>query len=313
MATTKTNKKTTKIINRKKALTKGLDEIFGEDILKVINDVQATTKSSPEEEISENSVQILKIAKIVPNPHQPRRVFDKEKLKELSNSIKENGLLTPIVVKKSKTGTYYIVAGERRYRSSKLANKATIKAIVIDVSDRKMQELALIENIQREDLNPIEEAVAVKQLIDDYKMTHEQASKILGKSRVYITNSLRLLKLESRIIDSVLSGNLTFGHAKPLISLEQKNARTLFERILSEGLTVREVENIARGYKLSEFRKGATKKKPIRKSAALENAEDLLRNKVKTKVEITDRKIIIKYKGNEQLNRILGRIDALEK
>lgn len=306
-----TKKTTTKTTNKKKALGKGLDIIFGEDISKVIEDVQSNNKSKTKDS-NKNDVKEIKILDITPNPYQPRRVFDQEKIKELSNSIKVNGLLTPIVVKESKSGKYYIIAGERRYRASKLANKKTIKAIVINVSDKKMQELALVENIQRENLNAIEEAFAVKQLIDNHKMTHEAAAKVLGKSRTYITNSLRLLKLEDNIIQSVLSGKLTFGHAKPLVSLEPQNAKKLYERIISEELTVRDVENIARGYKLSESRKKSPKKVKPKKSAALTSAEDRLKKKVQARVEITDRKIIIKFKGNDQLNRILSRIGTLE-
>ena len=176
-----------------------------------------------------------------------------------------------------------------------------------------MQELALIENIQREDLNPIEEAVAIRQLIDDHKMTHEEASKILGKSRTYITNSLRLLKLDKIVVNAVLKGELTFGHAKPLVALENEIALNIYKRIIREGLTVREVENIVRGYKLRDARKNSVKKTHEFKTPEIEYAEDLLRNKVKSKVEITKNKIIIKFKNTEQLNRILERIDALEK
>lgn len=307
--TTKTTTKTTKKpIQNRKSLGKGLDIIFGDDIAKVIKDVESNSNES-----LKNDIQEVKLKDIVENPYQPRRVFNQEKLIELADSIKENGLLTPIVLKKSKTGKNYIVAGERRFRASKIAKKTTIKSIFIDVSDKKMQELALIENIQRENLNPIEESVAVKKLIEDHKMTHAAAAKILGKSRTYITNSLRLLKLEKRIIDAVLSGKLTFGHAKPLVTLTEKNALIVYERIINEALTVREVENISRGYKLSESKKNSPKKKPIQKSSAIEYAEDLIRNKVKSKVEITNNKIIIKYRGNEQLNRIISRINALEK
>lgn len=318
-----TNKKdiqtTKKKTKSKKTLAKGLDVIFGENLEAVLKEVEDST-SKNKTNISKTTKMLLSnvgeinITKIIPNPYQPRRVFDEEKLKELSSSIKRSGLLTPIVVKETAADKFYIIAGERRYRAMKIAKFTKINAIKINVSDRKMQELALIENIQREDLNPIEEAVAVKYLIDNHKMTHEETSKILGKSRAYITNTLRLLKLEDSIKNAVLNGELTYGHVKPLISLEKEKSLLVFERIKNENLTVRDVENIVRGYKLREARtKTLINNKKIKKSSEIEYVEDLIRNKLKTRVNVTNNKIIIKYKGTDQLNRILERMDALEK
>ncbi|RKX67441.1 MAG: chromosome partitioning protein ParB [Tenericutes bacterium] len=323
MATNKTTKKTTtkKTTTKKPTLNRGLDAIFGDGLSDLINDIQKpasktksakTTQPKKKSDLSPEDVMVnTSISKIIASPFNPRKQFDKEKLEDLANSIKENGLLTPIILRPTVGGKFYIVAGERRYRASKMANQKTIKSIIVNVTDKKMAELALIENIQREDLNPIEEAVAIQNLITLHKITQLQASKTLGKSRTYITNTLRLLKLPSKILDYVLEGKMSFGHAKPLISLPTEYSLELADRIISEKLTVREVENYAKAFKLREIR-ASKPKKQIKKDVHLEYVEELIRKKIGSKVVVQDKKIIIKYRDNQHLNRILSKLEIGE-
>jgi ParB family chromosome partitioning protein len=215
----------------KKVLGKGLDAIFGDGLADTIKEIEKTESGK----VDKDQIISIPLSKIEINPYQPRRQFDEDKLLELSNSIKENGLLTPIVVKETKGNKFYIIAGERRFRAHKIAKLTEIKAVVIDVSDKKMAELAIIENVQREDLNPIEEATAIKNLMTSHKLTQVSVSKILGKSRSYIANLLTLLKLDKKIIDGVLDGKVTYGQVKPLSSLNNKIAIQFFDKIIKEG------------------------------------------------------------------------------
>ncbi len=296
------NKKETKTKQNPKKLTKGLDAIFGDNFQEVLNDIEG----------KQRNVMELDLKLIEANPFQPRRHFDNEKLQDLANSIKKQGLLSPIVVRANESGNYYIIAGERRFRASRIANKKTISAILIDkITDKKMQELALIENIQRENLNPIEEASGIKQLIDNHNLTHEEASKILGKSRSHITNSLRLLKLDKRLIDAVLKGELTFGHTKPLVGLDEQYISGIYERIINDNWTVRDVENSVRAYKLRLARKLKTRT-TREKGPEIEFTEGLIRSKIKSKVKISNNKITIPYKDNNHLNRILENLGIIK-
>jgi ParB family chromosome partitioning protein len=293
---------------RKKALGKGLDAIFGDGLKETIDQIEKVEAG----DFDKNKVVSIKLNKIETNPYQPRKYFDEEALNELAASIKTSGLLSPIVVKETKGDKFYIISGERRYRAHKIAGKKEINAIIIDVTDKKMAELALIENVQREDLNKIEEAYAIQQLMDTHKLTQAAAAKALGKSRPYVANLLGLLKLDKKIINGVLEGKITYGHAKPLQKLSNKVAVEFYNRMLEEEWTVREVENKVGAYKLREAK--ANKKKPTKKlSADMEYAQDLIRNKLQTPIEIDKKKIIIKFKDNDHLNRILKRMGAIDK
>ena len=192
------------------------------------------------------SVRELKISEIVPNKNQPRKNFDKEALKTLSDSIREHGVITPIVVVKSGEN-YEIVAGERRWRASRQAGLKTIPAVVRTYSDIEVKEVALIENIQREDLNPIEEAVAYQALMDEFGLTQEEISEKIGKSRSKVANSLRLLALEPEFQKFVISGVISEGHARCVLSLKGAVLREfLINRIIEDGLSVREAEKLAK-------------------------------------------------------------------
>lgn len=292
---------------KKSTLGKGLDQIFGGDVQEVIDTIQGdktrTTGVANEVEVS----------KLVPNPYQPRKTFDEEELDGLAQSIKENGVFTPILVRENQAGDYYIVAGERRSRAAKLAGLKTIPAVIAKLSDDEMQRIALIENVQREDLNPIEVAKSLKQMLDDQGLKQDAAAKVIGKSRSYVANSINLLKLDDKIINAVLENKITYGHARPLITLDTDTAKDIFDKILEQGLSVRETEGYAKAAKLREAR---ANKKPMKGEAKPQEvvyAEELVRNKLRTKVEINKNSIVIKYRGKDQLSRILERMEAIEK
>lgn len=211
-------------------LGRGLDAIFLDNAIE-------------EKNSGENQIHNLRIALVDPKSDQPRKNFDKEALTELSNSIKENGLLQPILVREYGEGRYQIIAGERRFRASKMAGLTEIPSIILDKDDRDVAEIALIENIQREDLNPIEEAMAYRALASDYGLTQEELSERVGKSRSAIANALRLLDLPSEVLTMVASGELSAGHARTLLGLKHKeDILPLAEKILVLDLSVRSVE-----------------------------------------------------------------------
>ena len=284
----------------KKKLGKGLSEIFGEDIESFIDDIDNNASTS--------SNKTLKVDEIRPNPYQPRKVFDKSELEELANSIKENGVFQPILVRKSLSG-YELVAGERRLRASKLAGLKEIPVIIKDFNDTQMMEISLLENIQRKDLSPIEEANAYNQLIKKLNYTQEELAKRLGKSRTNITNMLRLLALPSEVQDMVNNNKLSYGQARTLLALDDKNQIIeLANKTIKEGLSVRQLEQLTK--------KPEKKDKPskvIKTDPFIEDVKQTLQSKYSTKVEIKDKKLIIHYSNTNDLNRILELMDAIEK
>ncbi len=188
----------------------------------------------------------LRLSDVEPNKDQPRDRFDQEALQELADSIREHGVLQPIVVRAIPGGTYQIIAGERRWRASRLAEQRDIPAIVVDADDNKVMELALIENLQREDLTVIEEAQGYKALMETYGMTQEQVAARVGKSRPVIANALRLLSLPPRVLDELENGGITPGHARVLAGVEGERVDGLLDRVIVEGLTVRQLEQLAK-------------------------------------------------------------------
>ncbi|EQF22408.1 stage 0 sporulation protein J [Clostridioides difficile CD160] len=259
-------------------------------------------------ETSEKEIVNIDIDEIYPNEVQPRKQFDEEKIKVLSDSIKNYGVLQPIVVKKDENDKYMIIAGERRFRASKLANKSKIPAIIKDIDMKDIMEIALIENLQREDLNSIEEALAYKSLIEHYNVTQEEISEAVGKSRPHITNTLRLLNLGQDVIEMIDSGRITAGHGKALLRIVDKDLQLqIAKKIEEEELSVREVENIAK--KISENKEEVPKKsKP--KDVFILDVEDKLRNIFGTKVNISKGKkkgkIEIEYYNDDDLNSIVS-------
>lgn len=249
---------------------------------------------------------------IMPNKNQPRKVFDTEKIYSLGESIAELGLLQPIVVKKNGS-IYEIIAGERRWRACKHIGLKKVPAIIKDVDNATIAQLALIENLQREDLNPIEEAMAYSRLIEEFDITQEKMSKIAGKSRVYITNTMRLLKLEPYIQDSIIEKKITSGHGRALLSLEsEKKRKLLYEHILADDLSVRSTEEAAKNFD-KVFKNSHQKTKPY-KNIEIAAVEDDLSVLVGTKVSISEKngkgKISIDFYDLDDLNRI---IDILTK
>ena len=288
----------------RRALGKGLEQLFDLDNLNV-NNVSDFEKNIYEDTKHEEIVE-LDINELRPNPYQPRTIFDEDSLKELAESIKENGVFQPIIVKKSIKG-YDIIAGERRLRASKLAGKKTIPAIIRQISDEKMAEIALLENLQRENLNPLEEAKAYKSLIEKLNLTQEQLAQKVSKSRSHITNMLGLLRLPGEVQDMVTTGKLTMGHARALSKIEDKEQIVkLAEDIQDKGLTVRDVEE------KSEYvpKKHQTIRKP--KNNEFTYVQDLLREKLDTKVKIKDKKIEISFTNTADLNRILEILNVKE-
>ncbi len=296
-------KKTT--TKRKPVLGKGLGEIFGGDVQNVIDNISKKRTDGLTLEIP--------VSKLVSNPYQPRKHFDKDELDGLAKSIKQNGLFTPILVKENPAGEYYIIAGERRSKAAKIAGLKTIKAVVASLTDDEMQRIALVENIQRAELNPIEVAMSLKSMIDTQKLKHEEIAEIIGKSRTYVVNLLGLLKLDKKIIDGVLDGKISYGHARPLITLSKEDSISIFNKAIEQNLSVREIEGYAKASKLRQARKDKGPQEKTYKSEEILYAEELIRNKVRSKVNITDNEIRIKYKGKDQLTRILDRMDANEK
>lgn len=261
------------------------------------------------EGIDEREIVNISINKVYPNDSQPRRVFDEEKISVLAESIKNYGVLQPIVVKKDEDGKYMIIAGERRYRASKMAKKVDIPAVVRDISMKEIMEIALIENLQREDLNPIEEALAYKSLIDHYKVTQEEISEAIGKSRPHITNTIRLLNLTKEVSDMISSNHITAGHGKALLRItDQKLQLEVAVKVAEEGLSVRETERIAK--KISESSTKEINKKIEEKDLFITDIEDRLRNIFGTKVNISKGKkkgkIEIEYYSDDDLNNIIS-------
>ena len=218
-------------VKKNSGLGRGLDAIFLENTLE------------KEAENKENQISPLKISMIDPKSDQPRKNFDKEALEELADSIVENGLLQPILVREYGMGRYQIIAGERRFRASKLAGLTEIPSIILDKDDRKVAEIALIENIQREDLNPIEEAMAYRALAEEYQLTQEEVSMKVGKSRSAIANSTRLLDLPEDVLTLVASGELSAGHGRTLLGLKNRDDMlALAEKVIVSDLSVRQLE-----------------------------------------------------------------------
>lgn len=255
-----------------------------------------------EEQSSSIQTTDIPIKRLIPNPYQPRKHFDEEKLNELAGSIKEHGVFQPIIVKK-KDDNYQIVAGERRYRASLIANLEKIPAIIVDFTEQQMMEIALLENIQRENLNAIEEAQAYHEMMDKLKLTQEQLSHRVGKSRAHVANTVRLLKMPQQLQDYVLEGALTMGHIKPLITIDETQALNIARRAINEKLSVREVENLVKVIKLQGQK--SNREKEISKYSYLETAFRKQYN-IKAKIKSRDNKNTLTLScSDEDLENIL--------
>lgn len=285
---------------KRRALGRGLEELFN------IEDISyGQVEEKIMETATEDEVRDLPLSELRANPYQPRKTFDDEKLQELAESIKEHGVFQPIIVKKSIKG-YEIVAGERRYRASLLAGKKTIPAIIRNFTDEQMMEIAVLENLQRENLNAIEEAAAYKNLMDNLNLTQEELAKKVGKSRSHITNMLGILSLPTETKTLIKDGKLSMGHARVLSKLESKEKiETLSDEIINNDLSVRKLEELTHKPEFERKNK-IIKRKETNEYETLEND---LSEYLGTKVTINNKKLQISFVNVNDLNRILDIIN----
>ena len=284
-----------------KGLGRGLDAFFGEDNDDTIKKVTKKNEGKVLEKVVE-----LNITEVEPMLNQPRKIFDKDKLQELTDSIRENGVIQPILVVKDSNG-YTIVAGERRWRAAKAAGLKTIPAIIKDYTDNKKKQVALIENIQREDLNIVEVAQAIKELMDMEGYTSTDVAKITGKSLSTISNITRLLKLPEEVLNMTLKGELVEGQARALLAIEDPEKQiAIAKKVAEKKLTVRDVEKLIYGD--DKYRKKKTKKPP--KSVYYQNLENKLKDYFGYKVKLDQTKkhqrLIIEYNDEEGLESLLS-------
>lgn len=283
---------------RRRALGKGLEELFNAEVLDFDSLEEKIVTETPKEEIVDINLDELRS-----NPYQPRKVFDEDALRELSESIKQHGVFQPIIVKKSIKG-YEIIAGERRVKASRMAGLTTVPAIVREFDDTEMMEIALLENLQREDLNPFEEANAYIKIMEAKNLTHDELAKALGKSQSYITNTIGLLRLPDEIRELVINGRLSMTHARILSKMSDRNTIMLLaDRIIKENLSVRDLEEIAKG---NDIKKIVKVNRQVKESdREYKYAEELLCEKLDSKVRVYKNKIEVKFSNTEDLNRIL--------
>ena len=281
---------------KKGGLGRGLEAILG--------DVELAYKAELNDGNSD-MVKDIDLDLIVENPYQPRKNFDETALRELSESIKRHGLIQPIIVIE-KDGGYMLIAGERRFRATKLLGESKIKAIVADIESQSLRELALIENIQREDLNPIELANSYKELIDEYKITQDGLANIIHKSRVQITNTMRLLSLSAVTQEYIKEGKLTQGHAKVIVGLEPNDEKTAVDTIIGQRLSVRETENLVKNLKNKLPPKTALKLDE-RYLERLTNLKEIF-SKFNVPVKIKGKKITIEFDDIADIDRLINKI-----
>ena len=283
-------------MEKKRALGRGLEELFNSESLELD---KIETKII--EEASKDEIVEINLSELRSNPYQPRKIFDEEALKELSDSIKIYGVFQPIIVKKSIKG-YNIIAGERRVKASIMAGLKTIPAIVRDFTDEQMMQIALLENLQRENLTAIEEATAYKDIIEALNITQDEFAKKIGKSRSHVTNMLGLLRLPNNVQDMILKNELSMGHARVLSKLENaEEINNLANDVISNSLSVRELENKVN----SDYKRSVEITRKEKNKNNYTYLEKVLEDKLGTKVKITNNKINIAYSSPADLNRIL--------
>lgn len=287
----------------KKALKRGLDSIFGSDVGQFLEDIQNNGKEAP----GRKEIEIA-ISDIRANPYQPRKEFDPKALNELADSIRVHGIFTPLLVRSGVKG-YELIAGERRLRAAGIAGLKTVPAISVDFTDEQMMEISLLENIQRENLNPMEEAAAYDSLVKRLGYTQEKLAQRVGKSREYCANMLRLLKLPANVRDMVSSRQLTMGHVRPLLAL--KNDAEIYDAALAavkRKMSVREVEAYVRELLGNEPKK----KKERYKDPLIADLENRMASRFGTRVNITRHSLNISFSDTEDLNRILELLGCIE-
>ncbi|WP_294405012.1 ParB/RepB/Spo0J family partition protein [uncultured Clostridium sp.] len=285
-------------MGKKFALGKGLSALIPEDV-------------EDQEQDKKGNI-LIPLNEIKNDNNQPRKAFDSDKIAELTESIKTHGIIQPLILRKSEDGLYIIVAGERRWRAAKLAGLKEVPAIVMDLSERDVLEISLIENIQRQDLNPIEEALAYKKLLNEFKLTQEDLSKRIGKSRTAITNTMRLMNLDSRVQQYIIEGIISEGHGRALLGIKDEEIQyELSQRIIDENLSVRELERLVK--KIAEGKTKEEKDRVEELNPYYKEIKTQLQNYFGTKVNISNRnnkgKIEIEYYSEDDLQRILDIIN----
>ncbi|MBO7433993.1 MAG: ParB/RepB/Spo0J family partition protein [Salinivirgaceae bacterium] len=297
---------------KKPALGRNMENIMG---IKKGEGLGALLKAAPTQGAQNSGVNEIDLSLIEANPFQPRTEFDEDALNELAESIKQLGVIQPVTLRKLDSGRYQIIMGERRCRASKIAGLKTVPAFIRTANDQEMLELALVENIQRKDLNPIDIAISYQRMIEECGFTQEKLADRVGKERSTVTNFLRMLKLPEELQLGLRKGFISMGHAKALLSIDDVNDQTfLFERILNEGLSVRATEDIAR-----EMKEGLDKPKSKKKKTendSYKELEDKLKGFFKSKVKFsrTDKgngKIVIPFTNDQDLERLIGLFDKL--
>lgn len=288
---------------KQRGLGKGLNSIFGQDVEQYLDDIQNNAAEAPGRREVE-----LPIEEIRPNPYQPRKEFDKKALEELSESIKTHGIFTPLLVRKSVSG-YDLITGERRLRAAKMAGLKTVPAIQVEFTEEQMMEIAILENVQREDLNPIEEAAAYESLIQKLGYTQEKLAERVGKSREYCANIMRLLKLPEDVQSMVVNKELTMSHVRPLLSLnDEEEIYEATEKIKKNKMSVREVEAYVRDVNGG----GQKKQQKKEKDPMIRDLEIQLSEKLGTQVVFSKKSFTISYHDTDDLNRILELIGCLD-
>ena len=284
-------------MGKKLALGKGLSALIPDESFNTDN---------------KNSTLSISINKIKSDKDQPRKSFDSEKIAELTESIKTHGIIQPLILRKIDNDQYIIVAGERRWRAAKIAGLKEVPSIIMDLTESEILEISLIENIQRQDLNPIEEAIAYKKLIDDFKMTHEELSKRIGKSRTSITNTMRLINLDDRVQQYIIEGVISEGHGRALLGIKDFEIQyELAQQVIDEKLSVRELEKIIRRIIEPNNRNSSSSKQEL--NPYYKEIKNQLQNYFGTKVNISNKnnkgKIEIEYYSEDDLQRILDIIN----
>ncbi|WP_332830806.1 ParB/RepB/Spo0J family partition protein [Clostridium perfringens] len=284
---------------KKFGLGKGLGALIPED-----NNIK-------EEKKEKSGIINIELKDIKANKKQPRKFFDNNKLNELAESVKEHGIIQPLILKKEEKG-YSIIAGERRYRAAKIAELTEVPALIMDISDEKLLQVSLIENIQREDLNPIEEGLAYERLLKEFALTQEELSKTMGKSRTTITNTMRLLKLDDRVKEYVMEGVISEGHGRAILPLENEAQYEIAQKIIDNSLSVRETEKLVKKILNDAVEeKTSERRKPL--NPYYKDVRDKLQDHFGTKVNLNANKnkgkIEIEYYSEEDLQRILDIIN----
>ncbi|MBQ9986628.1 MAG: ParB/RepB/Spo0J family partition protein [Oscillospiraceae bacterium] len=288
----------------KKGLGRGLDALFADD--------SQETQSSPQ---STEQTNVIKITDIDPNKNQPRKLFFDDSLEELAESIRTHGILQPLAVRRTEGGRYQIIAGERRFRAAKRAGLTEVPAVIVDADDREVAELALIENLQREDLNPVEEAEGFKALIEEFSLTQEEAAERLGKSRSTLTNAMRLLALSPEALALLREGRIERGHAKVILGLSDKDKQTEAANIVAErNLNVRQTEELVRRMNKATLTPPEDEKEPeVDYIAVLErDLTKSLGRRVKLTHGKKKGKIELEYYGNDDLDRLIAALSRMK-